>query len=257
MQLKNKSILISGVFMALVALSSFKTNNNTDALAILKKSENHLLADNVVALLKVNIIRPGWTKSIELKSWAKGKDKALAYITSPEKDKGTVFLKNGDELYNYLPKVKKVIKMPMNVMSQYWMGTDMSTDDLIKGSQFSEDYAVKLNGEENVLNNNCYRLILTPKEDAEVLWGQVELWIDKASYNQLKLKFYDEDLALIHTITAKEMKSMGGRLLVSKYLMLPADKNGYSTQLEYMQVDFNQKLSDDFFSKENMKNVRP
>ena len=245
------------IFIIGLLVFVFSGNAGLTAQQIVIKSESHLNAADIVAEMIVNIIRPSWNKTIELKSWAKGTDYAMAYIISPEKDKGTVFLKSNDDVYNYLPKVKKVIKMPMNLLSQNWMGTDMSTDDLIKGSKFSEQYDSKLIGEEQIAGRTAYKILLLPKKDVSVLWGQIDLWVDKASYNQVRLKYYDEDLELVHTVNGSDIKTMGGKLMVSQFEMVPAGKKGYKTRLKYTAIDFDQKLDLNFFAKDNMKNVRP
>lgn len=248
-------------FLAVIGVSLFAGSAATDAALspseIVKKSEQHLQTSNVVAELKIKVTRPSWSKTMELKTWAKGQDLALAYVVTPEKDKGTVFLKTKDAVYNYVPKIKKVIKMPMNLLSQKWMGTDMTTDDLVKGTQFSADYIPTLLGQESINSRTCYKIKLLPKQDAEVLWGRVDLWIDKSTYNQMKMKFYDEDLELVNTITGKDLKTLGGKQVVSHYTMIPATKKGQSTELTYKSLDFKQKLADSFFTKENMKKVRP
>lgn len=251
-----KYLLVFTAFIVAATTSSY-TNAGLTALEIVKKSEQHINASNVVAELKVKVSRPSWTKTMELKTWAKGTDLALAYVKAPDKDKGTVFLKTQDAVYNYVPKIKKVIKMPMNLLSQKWMGTDMTTDDLVKGTQFSSDYIPSLQGEETVSSRVSYKIKLLPKEDADVLWGRVDLWVDKTTYNQMKMNFYDEDLELVHTITGKNIKTMGGKQIVSNYVMIPVSKKGQKTELTYQSLDFAQKLSDSFFTKENMKKVRP
>ncbi len=257
MTVKIKLIFALFGFLFLNINARLLSSQSLSALEIVQKSESIHEIGDVIAELSVDIIRPSWNKKIELKTWAKGTDYAMAYIIAPERDKGTVFLKTKDDVYNYLPKVKKVIKMPMNLLSQNWMGTDMTTDDLIKGSQFSADYIPKLVSEESISGRSSYKIELLPKPDADVLWGKVLLWVDKTSYNQMQMKFYDEDLDLVHTIVGSNLKVLGGKLVVSKYVMTPADKKGYKTTLTYESLDFKQKLSVNFFTKENMKNVRP
>lgn len=245
------------ILITAVAFSFGLAPSSLTAEQIILKSEQHISAGQVTADLKVDVKRSSWSKSMEIKTWALGTDLAMAYIKSPEKDKGTVFLKTEDAVYNYLPKINKVIKMPMNLLAQKWMGTDMSTDDLVKGTTFSKDYNATLLGSETVNTRNSYKLKLLPKADADVLWGRIDLWIDKATYNQMKMKFYDEDLELVHTITGKNIKKMGGIDVVSQYTIVPANKKEQTTTLTYQSLDIKTKLSADFFTKENMKKVRP
>ena len=119
-------------------LGCFAISMNTGgltAIQILKKAEQKLSSSTVIADVSIVIKRPKWTKTMELKTWSKGMDYAMAYVKGPDKDEGTVYLKAKKDVYNYLPKVKKTVKLPSNLLSQNWMGTDMTTDDLVKLSK--------------------------------------------------------------------------------------------------------------------------
>lgn len=224
---------------------------------VLAKAEQKLAASSVVAEMDITIQRPRWTKNMSLKTWAKGTDYAVAYITEPDKDKGTVYLKAKDEVYNYLPKIKKTVKLPAALLSQNWMGTDMSTDDLVKLTRLTKDYSAKVTGSKTVSGRDCYEITLTPRANADVLWGKLVTCIDKKDYIQLKTVFYDEDQEPVNTMVASNIKSMGGKMLASKMVMTPANKAGQSTAVVYRSMSFNQTISSTFFTKANMPNVKP
>ena len=90
--------------------------------------------------MTIQTIRPKWTRSMSLKSWGKGDELSLMVLTSPSKDAGTAFLKRGKEVWNWVPSIERSIKMPPSMMSQSWMGTDMSNDDLVRESSNVRDY---------------------------------------------------------------------------------------------------------------------
>jgi outer membrane lipoprotein-sorting protein len=224
---------------------------------ILKKAEQKLSATSVIAEMDITITRPRWTKKMSLKTWAKGTEYAVAYVTGPDKDKGTVYLKSGNDVYNYLPKIKKTVKLPATLLSQNWMGTDMSTDDLVKLTQLTQDYSATVSGSKMVSGRDCYEITLTPKADADVLWGKLVTCIDKKDYIQLKTVFYDEDLEAVNTMVASEIKNLGGKMIASKMVMTPAGKAGQSTKVVYRSMTFNKTIPSAFFTKANMPNVKP
>ena len=224
---------------------------------ILKKAEQKLSSTSVIAEMDITITRPRWTKKMSLKTWAKGTEYAMAYVTGPDKDKGTVYLKSGNDVYNYLPKIKKTVKLPATLLSQNWMGTDMSTDDLVKLTQLTQDYSATVSGSKMVSGRDCYEITLTPKADADVLWGKLVTCIDKKDYIQLKTVFYDEDLEAVNTMVASEIKNLGGKMIASKMVMTPAGKAGQSTKVAYRSMTFNKTIPSAFFTKANMPNVKP
>jgi len=205
--------------------------------------------------MSMTIIRPKWERTITMKTWSKGRDFSMTYITSPVKDKGQVFLKRESEMWNWVPTINRMIKIPPSMMSQGWMGSDYSNDDILKESSIVVDYSHKIIGEEQLEGLDCFKIELTPKEDAAVVWGKVIKWISKDEYWQLKSEYYDEDDELVRTELATEIELYGDRRLPSKLEIIPADKPGQRTVVHIISSEFNVKLDDGFFSQQNMKRV--
>ncbi len=244
--------------IAVLSISAIAMNMTTPtADQILKNAEQKLIASSVIADIDITIKRPRWTKNMSLKTWSKGANYTLAYITGPEKDKGTVFLKTQNEVYNYLPKIKKTVKLPATLLTQNWMGTDMSTDDLVKLTQLTKDYSATVTGNQIVSGRECYEITLIPRATANVLWGKLVTCIDKKDYIQMKVVFYDEDLEPVNTMIASDVKILGGKMIASKMVMTPAGKVGQSTTVVYRSMAFNQAINNTFFTKANMPNVKP
>ena len=246
--------------IGIAILGCFAISMNSGGLTatqILNKSEQKLSSSTIIADLSIVIKRPKWTKTMELKTWSKGVDYAMAYVKGPDKDVGTVYLKAKNDVYNYLPKVKKTVKLPANLLSKNWMGTDMTTDDLVKLSKLTLDYDADLSGSAQVSGRYCYLITLTPKPEAEVLWGKMILSIDKRDFIQLKTMFYDEDLELVNTVIGSDIKNLGGKVLASKLTMIPAGKAGQSTVITYKTMKFDTPIDYSFFAKTNMPKVKP
>jgi outer membrane lipoprotein-sorting protein len=245
-------------FLGIVLLGSIALSMNTPtADTILARAEQKLKSSSVISTMSITIKRPRWTKNMHLKTWSKGTEYAVAYVMGPDKDKGTVYLKAKSNVYNYLPKIRKTVKLPAALLSQNWMGTDMSTDDLVKLTRLTKDYSAVVTGSQTVSTRECYEITLTPRVDADVLWGKLVTYIDKKDYIQLKTVFYDEDLEPVNTMVASKIKSMGGKILASKMVMTPTDKPGHSTTVVYSNMAFNKAISSTFFTKANMANIKP
>ena len=120
-----------------------------EASEILTKSEEKITGiESSYQEMMIKIIRPKWSKEMRMKGWSVGKDFFASVVISPAKEKGTVFLKRENEVWNYIPSIERTIKLPPSMMMQNWMGTDFTNDDLVQRSSIINDYS-NLNTTEN------------------------------------------------------------------------------------------------------------
>lgn len=249
------SPLLLSLFIALLQINAL-AQAGTDAREIIRKADEKVRGLSSYGEMTMTIQRPAWSREVGIKSWSRGAEYSLVLITSPARDKGTAFLKRERELWSWQPSIDRVIKLPPSMMMQSWMGSDFTNDDLVKESSILEDYSHQLAGREKINDMEAYKIELIPHEDAPVVWGKVISWIDVKEYMQLKTEFYDEDGYLVNTMLGKEVKELGGKLLPSKLEVIPADKEGHKTVIEYLHLSFDQDIEEGFFSVQNMKRVR-
>jgi len=232
-------------------------SNSQDATEIIKKADDKMQGEETsYSTMTMKIIRPTWERDITFKSWTKGRDYSLALVTSPPRESGQTFLKRENEMWNWNPTINRLIKLPPSMMSQGWMGSDFTNDDLLKESSIVVDYTHKITGSETVDGWNCYIIDLIPHEDAAVVWGKIIKWISKEEYLQLKSEYYDEDHYLVKTETAYDVKTMDGRLIPTRFELVPEEEEGHKTVVILDEVLFNKPIDDGFFSQQNMKRVR-
>ena len=228
-----------------------------DAREIIKKADEKMQGEETSqSTMTMTIVRPTWQREVTFKSWTKGRDYSLALVTAPAKEAGQTFLKRETEMWNWNPTINRLIKLPPSMMSQGWMGSDFSNDDLLKESSIVVDYTHKIIGEEEIDGWDCYKIELIPLEDAAVVWGKILKWIAKEEYLQMKSEYYDEDDYLIKTELAYDMKTMGGRLIPSKFELIPEEEEGHKTVVVMDDIKFNEPIPDSFFSQQNMKRIR-
>jgi outer membrane lipoprotein-sorting protein len=223
-----------------------------DAKEIIRKADEKAKGKNSFAELTIQIVRPSWSREMTIKSWTKGNDLALILVVSPVKDKGIVFLKRQKEVWNWIPSIERNIKLPPSMMSQSWMGTDFTNDDLVKEASIVTDYDHTLIAEEIIQEKVCYKIQMIPKREASVVWGKVFMWIDKKDFIMMKIEYYDEDSALVSTMISSDVKLLGGKLLPARLEMIPAEKKGNI----YKSLEFDQVIKDDFFTTQHMQIVR-
>jgi len=158
-------------------------------------------------------------------------------------------------MWNWIPSIDKMIKIPPSMMMQSWMGSDFTNDDLVKESSIVTDYTHKLLTKETLREQMCYKIELIPLPDAAVTWGKVIVWITVEGFNEWKVEYYDEDMKLINVMNAFDIRKMGDREIPVRLEIIPVEKPNEKTILETKSIIFNQKIDDDFFSQQNTKRL--
>lgn len=225
------------------------------AKEIIEKTEDKMRGKTSQATIVVKTIRPGWTREMRLKTWMKGNEYSTILITSPARDRGIVFLKRKKEVWNWMPSIEKIIKLPPSMMSQSWMGTDFTNDDLVKESSLVTDYDHLFTTDTVINSRSCFQIIMIPKPDAAVVWGKLITCIDKEYLVQLHARFYDESNELINTMNAYEVKMMDGRLIPTRFEMIPANKKNQRTEMHYESVIYNRLIDESLFTTDKMRYI--
>ncbi|HGY9581746.1 TPA: outer membrane lipoprotein-sorting protein [Vibrio harveyi] len=226
------------------------------AFDIVQKSDQAMRGDSSYTESTMEIIRPDWTRSMTMKSWTKGTDLSLVLVTAPAKDKGSASLKRQREMWNWVPSIERVIKIAPSMLSQSWMGSDFTNDDLINQSSIVVDYQHELKGEDTFDGDKVWVIDAVAKSDAPVVWSKVTLWISKSTYLQRKVEFYDEFDERVNVMTTYDVKELGGRKLATRMEMQPLDKPDNKTVLITHQAQFDFDIDDSFFSQQQMKSLR-
>lgn len=227
-----------------------------DATEIIRKADEKAKGKTSIASITIQIVRPTWSREMKVKGWTKGNDLSMILVNEPVKDKGVVYLKRKKEVWNWIPSIERTIKLPPSMMSQSWMGTDFTNDDLVKEASIVEDYNHYIIGDTTIDNRISYKIKLLPKPEAAVVWGKLFMCIDKKDHLMLFVEYYDEDNKLINTMKTSDIKMLGGRLLPARMEMIPADKKNNRTILIYNSLEFDKPIDDNFFTSQNMSKIK-
>ncbi len=228
-----------------------------DAKEIVARSDQQFRGNSNKSEMTMTIVRPDWTREISMRSWSLGDDYSLILILSPARDKGTAYLKRNNEVWNWQPSIQRTIKLPPSMMSQSWMGSDFTNDDLVRDVSIVDDYTHSLLGTEEVDGHTCYKIEMIPKPDVPVVWGKVIQWIDTENYWTIRAEQYDEEGYLVNIMKTSDIQNLGGRMLPAKMEMIPADATDQKTVITYQSIAFNIDIETEFFSIQNMKRLRP
>jgi len=246
-----KSLLVLNLMVFTVFLTS-GICSAASAKQILAKVDDLWRGKSSYAEMTMDVKTRHYERSMKLKAWSLGKDYTLFVITYPPKDRGVATLKSGQDIWNYLPRVNRVIKVPTSMMMANWMGSHFTNDDLVKESRLSEDYDSKITFEGSRDGAEIYEITLIPKPDAPVVWGKIVFTVLKNGLMPLKGLYYDEQGTLIRTMTFSDVKVMAGRRLPAVMRLTPENKPNEHTVITYNTLDLGVKLTPDFFSRQTL-----
>lgn len=200
----------------------------------------------------MSVYHPEWNRKMTLEAWTKGMKKSFITILSPARDKGISTLKIDHEMWNFFPKINRVIKVPPSMMMGSWMGSDFTNDDLVKENSYIEDHEFKLLKEDK----GFYLIELKPKKETISVWGKIILKIEKKRLIPVSESFYDEKSELIREIVFDKVSKVGNKEIPLRMTLTPIKKEGQKTIIEYQNIDFDVELSKDIFSLKNLKKKR-
>lgn len=227
-----------------------------DASDIIKRVDQKMRGNSSSSEMTMKIVRPEWSREISMKGWSLGTDFSLILITAPARDQGTAFLKRDKELWNWQPTIDRVVKLPPSMMTQSWMGSDFTNDDLVKESSIVKDYDHFIRGDTTITDRDAWKIELIPREDAPVVWGRILMYVSKVDDLELLIKYYDEDDFLINTMILTDIREMGGRVIPTRMDMIPAENPEHRTVIIYNDMQFDIGIREDFFSIQKMKRIR-
>ncbi len=209
-----------------------------------------------LATMTMTVKTRRYERSMTMEAWSRGKDYSLVVIREPVKDRGIATLKVVENIWNYLPKINRVTKVPSSMMSGSWMGSHFTNDDLVKESTYEDDYNSSISFEGERDGKAIYEITSIPKPDAAVVWGKVTMAIDKKTLAPFSALYYDEEGVLIRTMTFDQIQNIDGRAVPMRMSLQPEEKPNESTVIVYDAIEFGVPLEKSFFSLQNLKKRR-
>lgn len=240
------------IFILLVFLFAFSVFSDESAKDLIKKIDELYRSSGSIGKMEMEITTPNWKRTVDMDMWTKGMNYTFVRILSPRKDRGVSSLKRKNQMWNFFPKINKVIKIPPSMMMGSWMGSDFTNDDLVKESSLIEDYDCSITG----TVENTVIISLKPKKDTISLWGDIVIYINKKNTLPVKEEFFDERGEKIRVMYFKEIKKFGERLIPSTMELVPLKKEGHRTIVRYKEIKFDADVPDNIFSITNLQKRR-
>nr|WP_196158519.1 outer membrane lipoprotein-sorting protein [Reinekea sp. G2M2-21] len=221
------------------------------AIELLERVDNLYQQENSHAVMTMEIVTPDFERSMSMESWSIGLDYSLVRVLEPKKERGVSTLKRENDMWNYLPKIRKVIKVPPSMMMGSWMGSDFTNDDLMREGSWVDEFDVTLSEDDTL-----YTLDLVAKPDTVTVWGAMQIIIDKTNLMPLKQVYFDEDGSAMREMIFSDIKTFGEVTLPTVMELRPLNKPENRTRVIYESMDFDVDIDEDFFSLQNLKKTR-
>ncbi len=222
-----------------------------EAKDIIKKLEKNLRGDYMYSTMSMIVSSKRDQRTVKIESWSEGNDKSFIKILYPNKDRGITFLKIDNQMWQYIPKIERTMKIPPSMMLQSWMGSDFTNDDMVKESSLEEDYTAKLLSK----NADSATLELIPKENAAVVWGKIIIDVDLKNAVPVKETFYDDMMQKVRVMTFSKIEQHGSHMvpMVMELIPLDANKKNNRTKVMFEKVNFDAKIDPSYFTKQALK----
>jgi len=247
-----QGLACAGLAILLAAVPGW-AQKKPDAHALVERTDRALRGRTQHGKASMTVQTPDWKRTLEMEVWSVNPDKTFVVISAPAKEEGTSTLRLGSNMWNYLPQIERVIKIPPSLMLQAWMGSDFTNDDLVKESSLVSDYTHEIVGETTEDGDACWRVVAHPKPDAAVVWGKLVLLIRKSDALPRKEEYYDEKGRLQKSLTFSDFRRIGDRDYPMRWHMVSVTKPGHETTLLYHSLVFDRTIPGRVFTQQNMK----
>jgi hypothetical protein len=220
-----------------------------DLRNLIRGVEDQYMGASSMAVMTMQVSTEHWQRTTEMQAWSYGRDHFLVRILEPAREQGVATLKVNREVWNYLPKVDRTIKIPPSMMGGSWMGSHITNNDLVKAAHVDEDYDFKLLHEDA----ESWTIEGLPKPDAAVIWGKIVYQVEKERRVPMIIGYFDEEMVQVRDMRFDKIEAIDNRHVPLRMTVQPLEKPNELTIIEYSQLEFNVALNETFFSLRNLK----
>ncbi len=225
------------------------------ATTIVKAAIDYWRDSSSYSVADMIIHRSGWQRTMTLRVWTQGMKDSLVRVIRPKKDRGNATLTKNNKMWNFSPKINRVIKIPSSMMNQSWMGSDFSNNDVARADYLLKHYTHTLKGIETHQGKKVFIIEAVPFEEAPVVWGREQLKI-RVDHLVLEHAFYDQDNRLVKKMKTLKIKWMGGKRIAAVQQMQKMENPEEWTKFVIKEAQFKMNFSHRLFTLSNLRNPR-
>ena len=191
--------------------------------------------------------RGGDVRELEFNSWGVGTEKSFLEFVSPARDAGSRFLRLDDNMWIYLPRAGKSIRIQGHMLRQGLMGSDFSYGDASENPSMGEDYDAVIERSDTLSGRPSLVLYLTAKRK-DVSYPSRRIWVDAERWVPLKEERYARSGKLLKTAHMSDVREFGDRWYPFRIDLNNALQSETQTTLQFIELDFSADVPDYIFT---------
>ncbi|MBN2725610.1 MAG: outer membrane lipoprotein-sorting protein [Deltaproteobacteria bacterium] len=223
-------------------------NCTADTRTIVDKADRIMFSRTSAGKMTMSVKKAGYSSKMTMKFWSEGRDKMSVKITSPARNRNTSTLKVGNNVWYYMPRTDRIVKVNSSMMGESWMGSHFSNDDLVKETQLYKHYDCQSRKDDK----DFIVIELKPKSNAPVVWGKIVMKILKSNNIPEESRYYSEKGQLKRTMKFSGVKKVDGKTVPTVMTLIPAGKEEF-TKLVYEKIRFDVAIPSRYFSIRGLK----
>jgi outer membrane lipoprotein-sorting protein len=231
--------------LALAAPAAAKEPPRPDVDAVLRHLDDLYRSKASVARMEIGVTTPRSARTLRIRAWTRGEEQALVVVEAPPREAGTATLRDGENLWNWLPRIARTIRVPPSMMLGSWMGTDFTNDDLVKESSLRRDFEARVDRRSETPPG--WWLTLAVKPGIVGRWARIEILVSDELL-PVEERHFDRKGRLARTMRFDDVKVLGGRRIPARMALVPEGVEGQRTELRYLEVRFDADVPPDTFS---------
>lgn len=224
-----------------------------DVERLLDRVDDLYRSKSSIARMELTVTTPRNTRTLRIQAWTRGEDDALIVVEAPAREAGTATLRVGENLWNWLPRIARTIRVPPSMMLGSWMGTDFTNDDLVKESSLRKDFVARVDRRSS--QPPGWWLTLEARQGIVGRWARIELLVGDDDL-PIEERHFDRKGRLARTMTFDDVKALGGRRIPARMLLVPEGEPGKRTEMRYLEARFDVALPPDVFSLSRLERSR-
>lgn len=179
-------------------------------------------------------------------------DNALTEFTNPA-DRGTKFLKRGDNLYMFFPDAEDIVQVSGHMLNENMMGSDFSYQDMMEADKLTDLYDFELLEDEEIDGRDAYVIEGIKKDDIDdVQYYRRKIWVDKERYIALREELYAQSGRILKEARVLKVEEIDSRWFPMESVMEDKLKKDTETRFIVNEIEFDPEIEEGMFSLESL-----
>jgi len=250
--------LLAGLLLTASGLSpsiaAAQSPPRPDLAQVLRRLDDLYRSGASIGRVELTVETPRLSRTLRMRIWTRGLDRSLIVIEAPARERGTSTLRVDRNLWNYMPRISRTIRIPPSMMLSSWMGSDFTNDDLVREASYAEDYNCSVAGRST--RPVGWLIRCEAREGLVGLWKRLEMVVDDSGTLPIEARYYDRRLRHARTMRFDQVREMDGRRIPTRMTLVPVDRQGHRTVMRYLDLDFDASVPESTFSLSRLERNR-